>query len=151
VIGAVLEGADGRSKQVLGRPLRSWAEAALAAVCDPVTVVELRGGLLAGIADALEQAGAPVLVCGADMPFVTPDACRTLLEAAGTATGPAVVAAAGGVPQPALGLYAPAALDALRGNNAVEELDPIKIALPPALLETVNTPEELEEAATRLR
>ena len=53
---------------------------------------------LTGIVHALATAGGPVLVCAADMPFVTADACRTLVQAA--ATGPAVVATAGGVLQP---------------------------------------------------
>ena len=61
---------------------------------------------LTGIVHALERADGPVLVCAADMPFVTADACRTLLEGAGGAS-PAVVAVAKGVLQPVLGLYAP--------------------------------------------
>ena len=56
---------------------------------------------LTGIVHALATADGPVLVCAADMPFVTADACRTLLEAAGG--GPAVVATADGVLQPASG------------------------------------------------
>jgi hypothetical protein len=50
-------------------------------------------------------------------------------------------------------VYAPSALDVLRAapESGVEELDPVKVALPPAMLRTVATPEELEEAATRLR
>jgi CTP:molybdopterin cytidylyltransferase MocA len=158
VIGAVLEGAESPSRTLAGRPLHAWAEAALAEVCEPVTIVPFDLNPLTGVVDALERAGAAVLVCRADMPFVTPDACRTLLEAAGTAAGPAVVAAAAGELQPALGLYAPAALDVLRGapddtslESAVEELHPVKVALPPALVQTVTTPDELAEAATRLR
>ena len=37
---------------------------------------------LAGIIHALERAGGPVLVCAADMPFVTTSACRELMAAA---------------------------------------------------------------------
>ena len=112
---------------------------------------------LTGIVHALERAGGPVLVCAADMPFVTPDACRTLLQAAGSGAGsPAVVAAAAGVLQPVLGLYAPAALEPLRAapddaplTATVEGLDPLRMALPPALVRSVNTPEDLAEAGRR--
>jgi molybdopterin-guanine dinucleotide biosynthesis protein A len=96
-----------------------------------------------------------VLVCAADMPFVTADACRTLLGAAGTS--PAVVATAEGVLQPVLGLYAPAALELLRAappdaplTRTVEALEPVRVALPAALVRSVNTPEELAEAEAQL-
>ena len=185
VTGAVLAGGRGRrlrasSKPAVplaGRTLVSYPAAALAAMCGRVAVVckpetqlpELDGierwdepdGLhhpRVGIACALERAGGAVLVCAADMPFVTPDACRTLLTAAGTAGGsPAVVAAAGGVLQPVLGLYAPGALPALREapedaplTETVESLDPVRIALPPAIVRSVNTPDELAQAEAEL-
>jgi molybdopterin-guanine dinucleotide biosynthesis protein A len=98
-------------------------------------------------------------VCAADMPFVTADACRSLLQAAGASAGsPAVVAAAAGVLQPVFGLYGPAALG-LFGEAAedapltrtVESLDPVRVALPPALVRSVNTPAELAEAEELLR
>lgn len=153
-----------------GRPLASYPVDALAGVCNLVAVVckrstrlpELPGTErweepdephhpLTGIVHALETAGGPVLVCAADMPFVTADACRTLLTATGST--PAVVATAAGVLQPTLGLYAPAALDALREapegaplTNAVESLNPSRVALPPALLRSVDTLDELAEA-----
>jgi molybdopterin-guanine dinucleotide biosynthesis protein A len=166
VIGAVLAG--GKSS-----PLAAYPAAALAGVCERVAIVcrpdaelpELPGTErwdepagpwhpVSGIVHALERAGGAVLVCAADMPFVTLDACRTLLAAAGGAGGSAaVVAIAGGNLEPALGLYAPAALEVLRAapadaplTHTVEELDPIRVALPPALVRTVNTPEELAEA-----
>jgi molybdopterin-guanine dinucleotide biosynthesis protein A len=158
VIGALLAGGTEPAALHGGRPLASYPAAALAAVCERVAVVcarstrlpELPGTerweepngastQLAGIVHALETAGGPVLVCGADMPFVTADACRTLLGAAGSS--PAVVATAAGILQPALGLYAPAALDTLRDapdgaplTPTVESLDPVRVALPPALL-----------------
>jgi len=110
---------------------------------------------LTGIVHALVTAGGPVLVCAADMPFVTEDACRTLLHAAGAT--PAVVATADGVLQPTFGLYAPAALDVLRAaapgaplTRTVEALDPARVALPAALVRSVNTPEELAEAEALL-
>jgi molybdenum cofactor guanylyltransferase len=108
---------------------------------------------LTGIVHALERAGGPVLVCAADMPFVTSDALRTLLQGAGGADAPAVIAVADGVLQPVLGLYAPAALGALREaaedaplTQTVEALDPARVALPPALVRSIDTPEELAEA-----
>ena len=180
MIGAVLAGGAGRrmgrsskpAALLAGRPLVSYPLAALAAVCRRVAVVckpttelpELEGAErwdepekplhpVTGIVHALERAGGPVLVCAADMPFVTPDACRTLLQAADGGSA-AVVAAAGGVLQPVFALYAPAALDHLRGSEpeaaltaTVEALDPVRIALPPALVRSVNTPDDLEQAA----
>jgi molybdopterin-guanine dinucleotide biosynthesis protein A len=180
-VGVVLAGGAGsrlgqRSKPgalLAGRPLVSYPVAALAPLCERVAVVckpgtelpELPGTErwdeperprhpLVGIVHALERAAGPVLVCAADMPFVTPDACRTLLSAVGGANGsPAVVAVAGGRLQPVLGLYAPAALQHLREapedtalTATVESLDPVRVALPPALVRSVNTPEELAEA-----
>ena len=185
MIGAILAGGAGRrlggrrgkpAAELAGRPLVAWPLAAVAAVCDPVAMVckadtslpELDGVQrwdepdeprhpLTGIVHALERAGGPVLVCAADMPFVTADACRSLLTAAGTGGAPAAVAVAGGVLQPVLGVYAPVALDALRAaepdaplTQTVEALDPARVALPPALVRSVNTPEELAEAEAEL-
>jgi molybdopterin-guanine dinucleotide biosynthesis protein A len=185
VIGAVLAGGSGRrlargskpAAPLAGRPLVSYPVAALAAVCERVAVVckpdtalpELPGSERwdepvaprhprTGIVHALERAGGPVLVCAGDMPFVTADACRTLLSAAGAAAGPAVVAVSDGILQPVFGLYAPAALEGLRGapedaalTTTVEALDPVRVAFPPALVRSVNTPEELSEAESALR
>jgi molybdenum cofactor guanylyltransferase len=174
VIGALLAGGTGRrlgpGALLGGRPLASYPAAALAGVCERVAVVCKRGTSLpelpgterwdepdeprhplTGIVHALETAGGPVLICAADMPFVTADACRTLLGAAGTT--PAVVATASGVPQPTFGLYAPAALESFREapedaplTRTVESLDPVRVALPPALLRSVSTAEELADA-----
>jgi molybdopterin-guanine dinucleotide biosynthesis protein A len=183
VIGAVLAGGSGRrlgsvskAAVVLGdRPLVSYPLAALAGVCDSVAVVckpdtelpELDGverwdepatpqHPLTGIVHALERAEAPVLVCAADMPFVTADACRTLLASAGSGAA-AVVAASEGVLQPVFGLYSTAALAALRAapdgaplTETVETLDPARVALPPAIVRSVNTPEDLAEAKNAL-
>lgn len=157
-----------------GRPLIAYPLAALTGVCERVAVVckaatelpDLDGAErwdepdeprhpLTGIVHALETAGAPVLVCAVDMPFVTMDACRTLLQA--TADSAAVVATAEGRIQPVLGLYAPAALTGLRAappdaplTRTVDALDPVRVALPAALLASVNTPAELAEAELRL-
>jgi molybdenum cofactor guanylyltransferase len=181
MIGAVLAGGLGRrmgpgskaAAVLAGRPLVSYPVAALAGVCDPVAVVckvatELPDALdgaerwnepdeprhpLTGIVHALERADGPVLVCAGDMPFVTSDALRTLLEAPGVGRSHAVVAVAAGVLQPVLGLYAPAALHTLREADpdaaltaTVEALDPARVALPAALVRSVNTPDELAEA-----
>jgi molybdopterin-guanine dinucleotide biosynthesis protein A len=157
-----------------GRPLIEYPLAALAGVCERVAVVckretrlpDIPGAErwdepdeprhpLTGIVHALATAGAPVLVCAADMPFVTPDACRTLMGAASAA--PAVVAVADGTLQPVFALYAPAALGPLRAapegeplTRSVEALDPVHVALPGALLRSVNTPEDLRAAEEQL-
>jgi molybdopterin-guanine dinucleotide biosynthesis protein A len=185
VTGAVLAGGSGRrmgrgskpAALIAGRPLVAYPLEALRAVCEQVAVVckaatklpELVGAErwdepdeprhpLTGIVHALERAGGPVLVCAADMPFVTEDACRSLLQAAGSGRGSAaVVAASEGVLQPVFGLYAPSALALLRSAEpdapltaTVERLDPVRVALPPALVRSVNTPEELAEAEALL-
>ena len=182
MIGALLAGGSGSrlgagskaAAPVGGQPLASYPALALGAVCERVAVVCKRDtelpdlpGVerwdepdeprhpLTGIVHALDTAGGPVLVCAADMPFVTADACRTLLQAAGAS--PAVVATADGVLQPTFGLYAPAALEALLAaqsdaplTRTVEALDPVRVALPAALLRSVNTPEQLAEAEALL-
>ena len=182
MIGALLAGGSGSrlgagskaAALVGGQPLASYPVLALAAVCERVAVVckrdtelpDLPGTErwdepdeprhpLTGIVHALETAGGPVLVCAADMPFVTVDACRTLLQAAGAT--PAVVATADGVLQPTFGLYAPAALEVLRAaaldaplTRTIEALDPARVALPAALVRSVNTPEDLAEAEVLL-
>lgn len=181
MIGVVLAGGAGRrmggSKplaMLAGRPLVSYPVAALAGVCERVAVVCKAGTRLpelpgverwdeedeprhprTGIVHALERAGGPVLVCAADMPFVTPDACLTLLQAARSTA--VVVATSEGRLQPVFGLYAPAALGALRDAPAdapltetVEALDPVRVALPPGLVRSVNTSDELEQAEALL-
>jgi molybdenum cofactor guanylyltransferase len=178
VIGVVLAGGAGSrlgaaSKPgalLAGRPLVAYPLAALAAVCSRVAVVckastslpafegverwdepDAPRHPLTGIVYALERAGEPVLVCAADMPFVTADACRSLLTAPQKSV--AVVAAAEGVLQPVFAVYAPGALESLRAapedaplTRTVEALDPTRVALPPQVVASVNTPEELAEA-----
>lgn len=180
MIGAVLAGGEGRrlgrgskaAVQARGQPLVDRPLAALGAVCERVAVVckpgtelpLLEGAAerwdepdfpqhpLIGIAHALERAGEPVLVCAADMAWITADACRSLVAAAGSSASPAAVAVAGGVLQPVLGVYSPLALDTLRAadsdaalTSTVELLDPVRVALPPPVVRSVNTPEDLAD------
>lgn len=180
MIGAVLAGGVGSrlggrgdkpAALLAGRPLVSYPVEALGEVCERVAVVCKRDTRLpdldeaerwdepdeprhplAGIVHALERAdGEPVLVCAADMPFVTADACRSLLAAPHKAV--AVVATADGVLQPTFGLYAAEALETLKAapenaplTRAVEELHPTRVAFPMRLVKSVNTPDDLAEA-----
>jgi molybdenum cofactor guanylyltransferase len=187
MIGVVLAGGagrrlrrNGRGKAVeplAGRPLAAYPAAALAAVCEQVVVVckedtalpELPGverwnepaeprHPLTGIVHALERAGEPVLVCAADMPLVTAEAFRSLLTVAARSDSAATVATAGGLLQPVLAVYAPAALPSLRDapagsrlTEAVEAIDPVRVALPERLVRSVNTPDDVEAAEAALR
>lgn len=179
MIGAILAGGAGTrmggakpAALLAGRPLISYPAGVLETVCERVAVVckaetslpELPGverweepeeprHPLTGIVHALERAGAPVLVCAADMPFVTADACRSLLAGA---QGLAAVAVAKGVLQPVFGVYSPDALELLRAappdaslTETVEALDPVRVALPPPIVESIDTPDELEAAQVR--
>jgi molybdopterin-guanine dinucleotide biosynthesis protein A len=182
MIGVLLAGGRGRrlggrpkaSLEVAGRPLAAYPAAVLAAVCERVAIVAkpdsdvpLLAGVerwdepaeprhpLTGIVHALEQAGEAVLICGADMPYVTSDACTTLIAGGGSA--PAVVAVAGGVVQPLFAVYAPAALDGLRAappdarlTDTVVALRPGRVAMPPGIVRSVNTPDDLAEAQAAL-
>lgn len=175
MIGAILAGGAGRrfggvSKAMLelrGRPLAAHVAAALGGVCERVALVAKPDTPLPGLADverwdepgeprhpltgivhALERAGEPVMVCAADMPWVTVDACRSLLQAA--PGGRATVAVGAGTLCPVFGVYAPDALGTLAAGapdaplrEIVEELDPVRVALPPALLRSVNEPADL--------
>ena len=180
MIGVVLAGGAGRriggakpGRLLAGRPLVSYPAAALAAVCDRVAIVAKAStelprlpGVetwddepaepqhpLSGIVHALGRAaGAPIVVCAADMPFVTAEALRSLLEPGETA-----VAVAGGVLQPALARYDATALTSLSGaapgiplTRAVEALEPVLVELPESSVRNVNTPEELAEAEAEL-
>ena len=172
--GSRLGGRPKAAIEVAGRPLAAYPAAALAGVCERVALVakpdselpQLPGverweepaeprHPLTGIVYALERAGAPVLVCAADMPYVTADACATLVAGAGTAA--AVVAVAAGVTQPLFAVYRPAALEGLRAappdgrlTDAVEALGPGRVALPPAIVRSVNTPDDLAQAESEL-
>lgn len=150
-----------------GRPLAAHVADVLTQVCERVAIVckpetelpQLEGverwdepeeprHPLTGIVHALEEADGPVLVCAVDMPWVTPDACRSLLDAAPGAV--AAVAVGEGEMCPVFAVYAPDALGTLKSAPAdaplretVDALDPARVALAPALLRSVNEPSDL--------
>jgi molybdopterin-guanine dinucleotide biosynthesis protein A len=169
------------ARELAGRPLVAWPAEALAGACSRVVVVAKPATELPpldgverwdepdgdhhparGIAYALERAGEPVLVCAADMPFVTAAACRAVAaglgEGAGGAPSPAAaVTVAGGVLQPVFAAYSPAALDALRGaapdaslTSTVRGLGPVLVELEPGLVRSVDTAEDLAGAEAEL-
>jgi molybdopterin-guanine dinucleotide biosynthesis protein A len=158
-----------------GRPRVERPLEALEAVCERVAVVCKQGtelpalgpGVerwdepdeprhpLTGIVHALERAEAPVLVCAADMPFVTPGTLRALRDRLGDRA--AVVGTAEGRLQPLLAAYAPRALEVLRGAGpgvrltaAVRGLDPLEVAVPAREAMSIDTPEALARAEALL-
>jgi molybdenum cofactor guanylyltransferase len=181
VIGAVLAGGLGRrmgaskaTASLGGRPLVAYPLDALSQVCDRVVVVAKRETELpaeverwdepddprhpiAGITHALERAGEPILVCAADMPFVSSDVLSLL---AGELR-PGLKAAAAfceGRLEPLLAAYAPEALEVLAEappdeplRRTVESLMPVLVDVPPDVVFNVNTPEDLTRAEERLR
>jgi molybdenum cofactor guanylyltransferase len=113
---------------------------------------------LTGIVHALGMSeGRPVLVCAADMPFVTAQLVRGIARAdpGGAA---AVVASAAGQLQPLLGCYQPGALEPLARARARAPLRETVAALgaaryeveDPDLLFNVNSPDELLQASAML-
>lgn len=111
---------------------------------------------LVGIVAALERASGPVLVCAADMPCVTADACRAVGAAGRAAASVAAAVGERGL-EPLLAFYTPRALPALRGAPAaaplratVESLDPVRVELPQSVLKSVNTPADLASVAAGL-
>jgi molybdopterin-guanine dinucleotide biosynthesis protein A len=157
-----------------GRPLVAYPVDALLAVCDRVAVVakastslpaldgverwdepQTAAHPLVGLLHALEAAGEEVLVCGADMPFVTRDALRSLVVAA---RPPATVAYADGRLQPLLGVYWPEAAETLCAGlpdapltRAVEALSPTVVDLPADVVRSIDTPEALAAAERERR
>ena len=115
---------------------------------------------LMGITQALAVSGGrPVLVCAADLPFVTPELVRRLVRA-DPRGAPAVVACAHGSLQPLLGCYQPRALDLVAGVaregtapvlETIARIDPILVeADDPEELFDVDTPDDLLQAAAML-
>ena len=106
---------------------------------------------LLGIASAVALAGdRPVLVCAADLPFVTPALARRLAGMEGVA-----VAAWDGEIQPLLGRYDASILERLKRDGpvreAVLELSPQLVEVDhPDTLFNVNGPSDLLQAAAIL-
>jgi molybdopterin-guanine dinucleotide biosynthesis protein A len=182
VIGCVLAGGLGRrlgapkaAAELAGRALISYPLTALEPICERVAVVCKRDTELpplsaerwdepdepqhpiAGIVYALERAGGPVLVCAADMPFVTPDVCALVAAALGPGRA-AAVAYGGERLQPLLAAYAPEGLEVLRSapegeplTRTVEALEPVRVDVDADVVFNVNTPDDLAEAERRLR
>jgi molybdenum cofactor guanylyltransferase len=169
-------GAPKATALLAGRPLIEYPLAVLARVCERVAVACKPDTELpplvgverwdepaephhpaAGIAHALERAAEPILVCAADMPFVTADACARVAAALVPGTN-AAVACSAGRRQPLLAAYAPAALEQLRTappdqplTRTIEALGPVLVDIEPEAVFNVNTPEDLAEAERRLR
>ena len=185
-IGVVLAGGAGRriggSKAVValrGRPLIDYplqamreALAEVAIIAKPDTELPGLEGVnvwiepaeprhpLVGIVQALALAGGrPVLVCAADLPFVTA-ALIAQLAKADPAGAPAVVVGRGSSTQPLLGCYQPEALPLLRSaaaeaklpvQVAVAAIDPRRLEVEdPDVLFNVNAPDDLLQAAAML-
>ncbi len=185
-IGVILAGGRGdriggakATVELHGRPLISYPLEAVGRVLDEVVVIakgdtelpSLPGVTvwvepqstqhpLVGLIHAIELAGGrPVLICPADLPFVTEQVVHSLL-AAELEGAPAVIAASGGRIQPLLGRYLPRVTELLGGreiDSGVRVQEAIA-ALRPRLLEVadpevlfnVNTPDDLLQAAAML-
>jgi molybdopterin-guanine dinucleotide biosynthesis protein A len=115
---------------------------------------------LVGITQALALAGGrPVLVCPADLPFVTPELIRRLVRA-DPGRAPAVVACMQGAMKPLLGCYQPRALELLAGAaraasapllETIATIDPLLLeAGDPDELFDVDTPDDLLLATAML-
>jgi molybdenum cofactor guanylyltransferase len=110
-----------------------------------------------GIVQALALAGGrSVLICAADLPFVTPALVRELASG-DPAHAPAVVASTQGAMQPLLGCYHPRAAQLLRADDErplrqqVAELVPAIVEVEdPRALFNVNAPEDLLQASAML-
>jgi molybdopterin-guanine dinucleotide biosynthesis protein A len=181
MIGAILAGGRGRrmggdkpARTLAGRPLIAWPAAALAEACGRVVVVAKAATELPalpgierwdepddehhparGIAFALERAGEPVLVCAADMPFVTAETCEGVAAALGTRA--AAVAVADGILQPVLGAYGESALGVFRAappdgalTRTVDAMRPVLVEVDPRIVRSVDTEDELAAAAAEL-
>lgn len=183
-VGVILAGGRGRrmggakaTVELDGRPLISYPLGAMTTVLDEVVVLakadtqlpSLPGATvwieshpqhhpLIGIMQALGLAGGrAVLVCAADLPFVTPMLIRRLAteDARGA---PAVLTSAKGQVQPMLARYEPEALRLLPATPADRPLRELVAAIgatvlqvdDPAELLNVNAPEDLLQAAAIL-
>ncbi|MBV8220805.1 MAG: NTP transferase domain-containing protein [Solirubrobacterales bacterium] len=185
-VGAILAGGGGRriggDKAIVelnGRPLISYPLEAVRQALGQVAILakadtklpyvsgvtvwiepESRRHPLVGITQAIALAdGRPVLVCGADLPFVSARLVRRLAKA-NPGRAPAVVASAHGAIQPLLGCYQRRALELLRRRGAdadgslrdcIEALDPVLLEVDdPDELFDVDSPDDLLQAAAML-
>jgi molybdenum cofactor guanylyltransferase len=184
-LGVILAGGEGRRiggqkavVQLAGRPLITYPLGVMRAALKDVVVVakpdtelpELSPGTvwieraparhpLAGILEALKLAeGRGVMVCAADLPFVSPALITRI--ARGGAEADVAVAAREGMIQPLLASYSPAAGKAMGGapNPFERPLRELVSATGPRLVEVedpdelfnVNAPEDLLQAAAIL-
>jgi molybdenum cofactor guanylyltransferase len=189
VIGAVLAGGHGTrmgqpkatldlgDRHLLEHPLAAFARAGIEAVVvakhdtslPPLPVEVWREPdepvhPLCGIVTALERSdGRAVLVCGCDMPFVSPGFLLSLA----TTNAPLVVPRAGGRLHPLLARYEPVLLEPLHRilsenrplQESVAELEPSiieepamhELGDPELLLFNINEPADLERAEEVLR
>jgi molybdenum cofactor guanylyltransferase len=185
-VGAILAGGGGRriggDKAIVelhGRPLISYpletlreALGKVAILAKPDTRLPYVSGVTVwiepeprrhpvfGIMQALALAdGRPVLVCAADLPFVSVGLVKRLAKA-NPGRAPAVVACAQGEMQPLLGCYQRRALPLLRGaaraascplRETVGALDPVLVEVDdPDELFDVDSPDDLLQAAAML-
>jgi molybdopterin-guanine dinucleotide biosynthesis protein A len=182
LIGVVLAGGRGSrlggakaSLSLAGTPLIGYPIAALQAVAERVVVVakpatelpplaverwdepELPAHPVAGIRHALARGRDAVLVCAADMPFVTPDVLAGITEELRPGVT-AAVAVCDGRLEPVLAAYAAEALEPLERaaddeplRRMVESLAPVRVEVGRETVFNVNTPADLAEAERRLR
>jgi len=185
-VGAILAGGGGRriggDKAIVelhGRPLISYPLEALrealgrvAILAKPDTKLPYVSGVtvwiepeprrhpIFGIMQALALAdGRPVLVCGADLPFVSAGLVRRLAKA-NPGRAAAVIACTRGEMQPLLGCYQRRALPLLRGQaqaascplrETVAALDPVLLEVDdPEELFDIDSPDDLLQAAAML-
>ncbi len=156
-----------RGEPLVARPLAALADAfdRVAVVCKrDTTLPPLGAGVerwdepdeprhpVAGLLHALDCAGGPVVVCAADMPFVTARALRELAGALG-GDGLAAVAVADGIWQPVLAAYGQGARAELSGAPAgspltemVRALDPVLVEVAAGVAVSLDTPEALAAA-----
>lgn len=115
---------------------------------------------LFGIVHALGLAGErPLMVCAADLPFVTSGLIRRIADT-DHGGAPAVIATGAGHSQPLLGCYQPAALERLtaalqrpdvRVREAVAAIKPLACPVEdPEALFNVNSPDDLLQATAML-
>lgn len=184
-VGVVLAGGRGQrlggrkaAVELAGRPLISYPLDVLSSVLSEVAVVaktdtelpslpgvtvwiepERPRHPLVGIVQALGLAeNRPVLVCAADMPFVTAEVVRELATAQ-LGLAQAMIAKHGNSAQPLLGVYRPLAAHVLaRGATEGDSVNETVVRLGPKFVEVedadelfnVNTPDDLLQAAAML-